>query len=47
MDFFYALLSFLNKLLLPKYYKRDLEKLSYFDKAIIGYKIWLVKKRLP
>ncbi len=34
----------INKVLFPKYWKRDLAKLSKFEKLIVGYKIWLGKR---
>ena len=40
-------LSGLNKALLPKIYKRpDLFKLSNFDKAIVGWKIYVTYRFL-
>ena len=29
-----------NKFFLPKYYKRDLNKLKKWEKAIVAYKYW-------
>lgn len=43
----FLLLARLNKVLLPKFYKRDMKKLRPWEKAIIGYKLWVVKKVLP
>lgn len=39
----FQLLAKLNKIVLPKYYKRDLTKLKTWEKAIIGYKYWVTR----
>ena len=39
---FFKVLSKLNKVLLPSLAKLDMNKLSKFDKALIGYKYWVV-----
>jgi len=44
---FFQLLAGLNKIVLPKFYKRDLKKLKTWEKALVGYKVWVVKKILP
>ncbi len=44
---FFSVLAKLNKILLPKFYKRDLRKLKPWEKALVGYKLWVVKKVLP
>ena len=44
---FWTLLSFVNKILLPKYsLKQNLEKLSNLDKVIVGWKIFVTYKFL-
>lgn len=43
---FFVALSKINKVLLPKAYKLDLNNLSKFDKALIGYKYWVTKNAL-
>jgi hypothetical protein len=43
---FFVLLSKINKVILPKTYKLDLNNLSKFDKALIGYKYWVTKNAL-
>ena len=43
----FRFLSGLNKVLLPKMYRKpDLERLSGIDKAIIGWKMWVTYRRL-
>jgi len=44
---FFQALSKLNKAILPKAYEMDLNNLSKFDKAVIGYKYWVTKNALP
>jgi hypothetical protein len=44
---FFQLLARLNKLLLPSFYKRDLRRLKPWEKALVGWKVWVVKKILP
>jgi hypothetical protein len=34
-------LARLNKLVLPRYSKRDINHLSKFDKAIVAYRYWI------
>lgn len=44
---FWKTLSSLNKALLPKIYRKpDLMKLTTFDKAIVGWKIYVTYKFL-
>lgn len=43
---FFVVLSKINKAVLPKAYKLDLNNLSKFDKALIGYKYWVTKNAL-
>lgn len=39
-------LAKVNKLLLPRYSKRDLNKLNKLDLAIIGYRYFITRKAL-
>jgi hypothetical protein len=39
-------LAKINKLILPKYSKRNLNKLSKFDLLIIGYRYFITKNAL-
>jgi hypothetical protein len=44
---FWKSLSAINKVLLPKIFKKpDLMKLTYFDKAIVGWKMFVTYKFL-
>ncbi|HRG38742.1 MAG TPA: hypothetical protein PK289_09435 [Bacteroidia bacterium] len=38
---FFRILAKFNKLFLPKYYKRNLNKLKKWEMAIVGYKYWV------
>jgi len=45
--FWYRFLSRLNKLLLPKIHtKPDLSRLNAFEKAVVGWKLWVTYRRL-
>lgn len=39
---FFVLLVKLNKLILPGLYKKDPMKLTAFQKAILGYRYWVL-----
>jgi len=39
-------LAKINKLVLPSLYKKDPNKLSTFQKAILGYRYWVLTKAL-
>lgn len=38
---FFRILAKFNKIFLPKYYKRNLNKLKKWEMAIVGYKYWV------
>jgi len=42
----YKALAKINKLILPRYSKRDLNKLKKVDLLIIGYRYYVTKKAL-
>lgn len=42
----FQVLAGINKLILPRYSKRDLTKLSSIDKAIVAYRYWVTKNSL-
>jgi hypothetical protein len=39
-------LAKINRKLLPRYSKRDLNRLSAFDKILVGYRYWVTKNAL-
>ena len=39
-------LSKVNKLVLPKYSKRDITKLSSLDKILVAYRYWVTNNTL-
>jgi hypothetical protein len=43
---FYRFLARVNKILLPRYSQRDLNKLSKLDKAIVAYRYWVTLNSL-
>ena len=38
---FFKFLANLNRLILPRYSKRDINKLSKIDKALVAYRYWV------
>ena len=42
----FKILAQINKVLLPKYSKRDLSKLSKIDKALVAYRYWVTTNAL-
>ncbi|WP_167353206.1 hypothetical protein [Pedobacter steynii] len=43
---FFKILVRINKALLPSLYKKDPMKLSTFQKAILGYRYWVLTNSL-
>jgi len=43
---FFRLLAKVNKNILPRYSRRDLNKLSKIDKAIVAYRYWVTSHAL-
>ena len=41
MKTFFKILAKLNRVLLPKYSKRDISKLSKLDQALVAYRYWV------
>jgi hypothetical protein len=39
-------LAVMNKLIIPKLYKKDLAKLKNYEKIILGYRYWVTKNSL-
>lgn len=46
MKAIFKALASVNKLILPRFSKRDLTKLSRLEKAIIAYRYWVTKNAL-
>ena len=44
--FFFRVLSQVNKVILPRYSKRDITRLSKVDKAIVAFRYWVTKNSL-
>jgi hypothetical protein len=42
----FKILARLNKLLLPSYSKRDINRLSKLDKGIVAFRYWVTKNSL-
>jgi len=42
----FKFLTKLNKVILPSLYKKDPNKLTTFQKAILGYRYWVLTKAL-
>jgi len=42
----FKLLAKINKIILPKYSRKDITNLSKLDQAIIGYRYWVTKNAL-
>ena len=43
---FFKILARINKLILPRYSKRDLAKLSKIEKALVAYRYWVTAHAL-
>jgi hypothetical protein len=43
MKAFFKLIAALNKVILPRYSKRDITRLTKIDKAIVAYRYWITK----
>jgi hypothetical protein len=46
MKIIFKILAKLNKLILPKYSKRDISRLSKLDKALVAYRYWVTLRVL-
>jgi hypothetical protein len=43
---FFKILARINKLILPRYSKRNLAKLSKIEKALVAYRYWVTTHAL-
>ncbi len=41
MRFVFRILARLNKVILPRYSKRDISRLSKMDKILVAYRYWV------
>ena len=39
-------LAVMNRLIIPKLYKKDITKLKNYEKVILGYRYWVTKNSL-
>ena len=39
-------LAVINKLIMPKLYKKDITRLKNYEKVILGYRYWVTKNSL-
>ena len=44
--FIFRSLAVVNKLIMPKLYKKDIAKLKNYEKIILGYRYWVTKNSL-
>ncbi|MDH3708604.1 MAG: hypothetical protein OER04_01885 [Cyclobacteriaceae bacterium] len=44
---FFKMLAKFNKVVLPSYAQKDLNKLTTFQKAVVGYRYWVTTNSLP
>ncbi|SKC66759.1 hypothetical protein SAMN05660236_2572 [Ohtaekwangia koreensis] len=42
----FKILAKLNKIIIPRYSKKDLNRLSKIDQALIAYRYWVTKNSL-
>ena len=42
----FRVLAKINKVILPRYSKRDINKLSMMDKALVAYRYWVTMNAL-
>jgi len=43
---FFKLLARLNKAIMPRYSRRDINQLSKLDKALVAYRYWVTRHAL-
>jgi len=43
---FFKLLARVNKIILPRYSQRDINRLSKFDKALVAFRYWVTLNSL-
>ena len=45
-DYIFKAIAVINKLIMPKLYKKDISKLKNYEKVILGYRYWITKNSL-
>ncbi len=43
---FFKIMARINKIIMPKYSKKDITKLTKFEKAMVGYRYFITKNAL-
>jgi len=43
----FSILARINRIILPRFSKRDLAKLSKLEKAVVAYRYWVTCNALP
>lgn len=44
--YIFRILAVINKLIMPKLYKKDINRLKNYEKVILGYRYWITKNSL-
>jgi len=44
--YIFSRLAVMNKLIMPKLYKKNITKLKNYEKALLGYRYWITKNSL-
>ena len=42
----FKVIAFLNRVIIPKLYKKDIAKLKNYEKVILAYRYWITKNSL-
>ena len=42
----FSVLALINRLIMPKLYKKDITKLRNYEKVILGYRYWVTRNSL-
>ena len=43
---FFKILAKINKVFFPSLYKKDIAKLKFYEKVILGYRYWVTRNSL-
>ena len=44
--YIFKAIAVMNKLIMPKLYKKDITKLKNYEKVILGYRYWVTRNSL-